>query len=122
MKMYHCEQTVSETLREFVHRFNNIWNNIPKVSDYDVIQAFTLGVMSRRCVKDIAIQEPKTVKELIKIIDESAKVEDVLLFINKKTQGIKLPQPGLEGDKAKAKHKQNAKGDKGKKNNFEEIL
>ena len=62
------------------------------------------------------------VKELMKIVDKSTKAEDTILFITEKTQSIKRPHPRLGGDKAKAKRKKNAKGTKGKKNNYDEVF
>ena len=62
------------------------------------------------------------VEELMKIVDEFAKIEDVVLFVKEKTQGIKCPNLEVEGDKVKTKHKKNAKGGKVKKNNFEEVF
>ena len=79
--LYRCEQMEKKTLREFVHHFSYTRNTIPKISDYDVIQAFTQGVRSRRCIEDVTEKEPETVKELMKIVNMTAKAEEVLLFV-----------------------------------------
>ncbi|XP_062227309.1 uncharacterized protein LOC133925382 [Phragmites australis] len=69
-----------ETLHKFIRCFNNIQSTIPKVTDADVIQAFTRGCRNHRCIEDLAINDPKTVKELMDIADKAASVEESLSF------------------------------------------
>ena len=58
----------------------------------------------------------------MEIVDRMANAEEALVFIKERDYGIKHPQPGLDDDPSKGKHKKNSKGGKGKKTKTEEVL
>ena len=76
--LYHIAQLKKETLREYIERFCKAWNDIPDVTDDDVIRTFIDGCLNKRCVQDVTIRKPTTVKELMKIADQCADAEEAV--------------------------------------------
>ena len=58
----------------------------------------------------------------MRIIDKAANTREVLLFIMERNHGIKRPQPRLDDDAVKSKHKKNSIRGKGKKTQTNEVV
>jgi hypothetical protein len=69
MTLKTIKQKYDESLRDYVKRFCNAWNAIPYIQDIEIINAFHDGVSDIKTVEDITMKKPKTVADLLAIID-----------------------------------------------------
>jgi hypothetical protein len=67
-----CVQQRNETLRSYIHRWSIIKNSAVEVSDERAIDAFTLGLRQGDLVEEMGRIKPRTVSELMDIVNRSA--------------------------------------------------
>jgi hypothetical protein len=77
-------QYKGETLHQYIQRFSQMRNKIPRISNEEVISAFSMGVSDikmreKLCVND----ELNSVVRLFEIADRCAKEEKARLFVHK---------------------------------------
>ena len=96
-----CRQEPEETLRDFIRRFSKQCNDLPNISDADVIGAFIQGTTSRALVHKLGRKSPRTTKELLDIATAHASGEEAV--------GATFPKPS-EG---KGKEKREEEGRRG---------
>jgi hypothetical protein len=63
------KQKHDESLRGYVKRFCNARNGIPHIQDIEIINAFCDDVSNVKIVEEIAMKKPKTVAELLAVVD-----------------------------------------------------
>ena len=64
-----CVQKLDEHLWDFIHRFSEIHNTIPDMSEDRVIMPFKQGFKDERTMEKLATKNPKTIVELYKILN-----------------------------------------------------
>ena len=74
--LFACVLKSDEHLWDFIHRFSEIRNTIPDMTEDWVIIAFKQGCKDEQTAKKLATKNPKTVAELYKILDATAKAAD----------------------------------------------
>jgi hypothetical protein len=57
------------SLHDYVKFFCNARNNIPYIQDIEIINAFRDGVSDLKTVEEIAMKKPKTVVDLLTVVD-----------------------------------------------------
>jgi hypothetical protein len=62
-------QKHDESLRDYVKHFCNTKNDIPYIQDIKIINAFHNGVSDIKIVEEIAMKKPKTVADLLTVVD-----------------------------------------------------
>jgi hypothetical protein len=63
------KQKHEESLRDYVKHFCNARNDISYIQDIEIINAFCDGVSDLKTVEEIAIKKPKTVADLLAVVD-----------------------------------------------------
>jgi hypothetical protein len=63
------KQKSDESLRNYVKHFCNARNGIPHIQDIKIINAFHDGVSDIKTVEEIAMKKPKTVTDLLAVVD-----------------------------------------------------
>jgi hypothetical protein len=63
------KQKHDESLRDYVKHFCNARNAIPYIQGIEIINAFRDGVRNIKTVEEIAMKKPKTVADLLAVID-----------------------------------------------------
>jgi hypothetical protein len=58
-----------ESLRDYVKRFCNARNPIPYIQDIMIINTFCDGVNDIKTVEEITMKKPKTVADLLAVVD-----------------------------------------------------
>ena len=74
--LFACVQKPNEHLWDFIRRFIKIHKMIPDMSEDRVIVAFKKGCKDERTAEKLATKNQKTVAELYKILDATAKAAD----------------------------------------------
>nr|AAS01973.1 retrotransposon protein, putative, Ty3-gypsy sub-class [Oryza sativa Japonica Group] len=77
-------QNPGESLREYVQRFNECRNTIPKITDASVIRAFKSGVRDRYTTQELATRRITTNRRLFEIVERCAHADDALRRKNDK--------------------------------------
>jgi hypothetical protein len=62
-------QKHDESLHDYVKHFYNARNVIPYIQDIEIINAFRDGVNNIKTVEEIAMKKPKTVIDLLVVVD-----------------------------------------------------
>ena len=101
-------QRPAETLRQFIQRFSQVRNNIPRISPVSVIRAFHDGVRDPKMLEKLATHELKTTAELFSLADKCARAEEGRLWHLKPQlpsgQGpkppVSAPRPNQDRNKA----------------------
>jgi hypothetical protein len=76
-------QYKGETLRQYIQRFSQMRNKIPKISNEEVIYAFSTGVSDIKMREKLSVNDELTsVVRLFKITDPCAKAEEGRLFVH----------------------------------------
>ena len=76
-------QRTGETLRAFIQRFSQVHNRIPKISNEEIISAFSAGVTDTKMKEKLSINDDLTsVVRLFEIADRCAKAEEGRLFLH----------------------------------------
>jgi hypothetical protein len=63
------KQKSDESLRNYVKHFCNARNGISHIQDIKIINAFHDGVSDIKTVEEIAMKKPKTVTDLLAVVD-----------------------------------------------------
>jgi hypothetical protein len=63
------KQKYDESLHDYVKHFYNARNGIPHIQDIEIINAFCDGVSDVKTVEEVAMKKPKTVADLLTVID-----------------------------------------------------
>ena len=65
--LHNCRQRTDETLLEYVQRFSKKHNELPTITDADVINAFICGTTCEALVHALSRETPRTTRELLDI-------------------------------------------------------
>jgi hypothetical protein len=116
-------QYKGETLRQYIQRFSQMRNKIPRISNEEVISAFSSGVSDIKMREKLSVNDELTsVVRLFEIADRCAKAEEGRLFVHNLPEALP-PKPKSKDPKrkeaavlaAKPEHKQR-RGDRSKRN------
>jgi hypothetical protein len=76
-------QYKGETLRQYIQRFSQMRNKIPRISNEEVISAFSTGVSDIKMREKLSVNDELTsVVRLFEIADRCAKAEEGRLFVH----------------------------------------
>jgi hypothetical protein len=97
-------QYKGETLRQYIQHFSQMRNKIPRISNKEVIPAFSMGVVDIKMKEKLPVNDELTfVVRLFEITDRCAKAEEGRLFMHN------LPEAPPPKSKSKdPKHKEAA--------------
>jgi hypothetical protein len=73
-----CWQSSDETLRKYVQRFSKKHNELPNITDADVINAFTYGTTCEALVHALRHETPCMAQELLDIATKYATGEEAV--------------------------------------------
>ena len=91
-------QRSGEMLHKYIQRFSQVRNEVPRVSEAEVISSFSAGVTDVRMCENLAIHdEISTVVKLFELADRCARAEEGCLFAHGNSN------PGEPAEPAKAK-------------------
>jgi hypothetical protein len=71
-----CVQRKDETLRSYIQRWSVIKNSAEDVSDERAIDAFLAGLRRSDLVEEVGRTKPRTVSELMKVVNRFADEDD----------------------------------------------
>jgi hypothetical protein len=63
------KQKYDKSLRDYVKCLCNVRNGIPHIQDIEIINAFCDGISDVKTVEEIAMKKPKTVTDLLAVVD-----------------------------------------------------
>jgi hypothetical protein len=76
-------QYKGETLRQYIQRFSQMRNKIPRISNEEVISTFSMGVSDIKMREKLSVNDELTsVVRLFEIADHCAKAEEGRLFVH----------------------------------------
>jgi hypothetical protein len=76
-------QYKGETLRQYIQHFSQMRNKIPRISNKEVISAFSMGVFDIKMREKLSVNDELTsVVRLFEIADRCAKAEEERLFVH----------------------------------------
>jgi hypothetical protein len=76
-------QYKGETLRQYIQRFSQMRNKIPRISNEEVISMFSMGVADIKMKEKLSVNDELTsVVRLFKIADRCAKADEGRLFVH----------------------------------------
>jgi hypothetical protein len=116
-------QYKGETLCQYIQRFSQMRNKIPRISNEEVISTFSTGVSDIKMREKLSVNDELTsIVRLIEIADRCAKAEDGRLFVHNLPEALP-PKPKSKDPKrkeavaltAEPDHKQR-RGDRSKRN------
>jgi hypothetical protein len=123
-------QYKGETLRQYIQRFSQMRNKIPRISNEEVIFAFSTGVSDIKMREKLSVNDELTsVVRLFKIANRCAKAEEGRLFMHNLPE-VLPPKPKSKDPKRKdadvlavePEHKQRrgdcSKRDKGRRHRY----
>jgi hypothetical protein len=97
-------QYKGETLRQYIRRFSQMRNKIPRITYEEVISAFSMGVSDIKMREKLSVNDELTsIIRLFEIADRCAKAEEGRLFVHNLPKA--LPQKPKSKD---PKHKKAA--------------
>jgi hypothetical protein len=74
-------QRSKETLRKFIQRFSQVRNKIPRITDVEIICAFSAGVTDVRMCEKLGMRDNlSSAVELFELVDKCAKAKEGRLF------------------------------------------
>ena len=73
-----CQQEPSESLRDYIRRFSQRCNSLPKVIDADVINAFLSGTNCESLIYKLGCLKPRTTRDLLDIATNHASSEEAV--------------------------------------------
>jgi hypothetical protein len=115
-------QYKGEALRQYIQRFSQMRNKIPRISNEEVISAFSTGVSGIKMREKLSVNDELTsVIRLFEIADRCAKAEEGRLFMHNLPK-VLPPKPKSKDPKrkeaavlaAEPEHKQR-RGDRSKR-------
>jgi hypothetical protein len=74
----HSNSEPRRVIRDYIRRFNECGNTIPKITDASVIRAFKSGVRDRYTTQELATRRITSARKLFEIIDRCAHADDAL--------------------------------------------
>ena len=99
-----CRQEPGESLCDFIRRFSRQCNDLPDITDSDVIAAFIQGTTSRALVHKLGRKSPRTTKELLDIATSHASGEEAVGAIFTKPSEGKGKEKRVESSGQGASH------------------
>jgi hypothetical protein len=94
-------QYKGEMLRQYIQRFSEMRNKIPRISNEEVISAFSTGVSDIKMREKLSVNDELTsVVRLFEIADRCAKAEEGRLFVHNLSEAL-LPKPKSKDPKRK---------------------
>jgi hypothetical protein len=76
-------QYKGEMLHQYIHRFSQMRNKIPRISKKEVISAFSMGFSDIKMREKLSVNDELTsVVRLFEITDQCAKTEEGRLFVH----------------------------------------
>jgi hypothetical protein len=94
-------QYKGETLRQYIQRFSQMRNTIPRISNEEVISAFSTGVSDIKMWEKLSVNDELTfVVRLFEIADRCAKAEEGRLFVHNLPEALP-PKPKSKDPKRK---------------------
>jgi hypothetical protein len=86
-------QYKGETLHQYIQRFSQMRNKIPRISNEEVISAFSMGVADIKMKEKLSVNDELTfVIRLFEIADRCAKAEEGRLFMHNLSEALP-PKP-----------------------------
>jgi hypothetical protein len=94
-------QYKGETLRQYIQRFSQMRNKIPRISNEEVISAFSTGVSDIKMREKLSVNDELTsVVRLFEIADRCSKAEEGRLFMHNLPEALP-PKPNSKDPKRK---------------------
>jgi hypothetical protein len=94
-------QYKGETLRQYIQRFSQMRNKIPRISNEEVISTFSTGVSDIKMREKLSMNDELTsVVRLFEIADRRAKAEEGTLFVHNLPE-VLPPKPKFKDPKRK---------------------
>jgi hypothetical protein len=94
-------QYKGETLHQYIQRFSQMRNKIPRISNEEVISAFSTGVSDVKMREKLSMNDELTsIVRLFKIADRCAKAEEGRLFMHNLLEALP-PKPKSKDPKRK---------------------
>jgi hypothetical protein len=94
-------QYKGETLRQYIQRFSQMRNKIPRISNEEVISAFSTGVSDIKMREKLSMNDELTsAVTLFEIADRCAKAEEGRLFVHNLPEALP-PKPKSKDPKRK---------------------
>jgi hypothetical protein len=94
-------QYKGETLRQYIQRFSQMRNKIPRISNEEVISVFSMGVSDIKMSEKLSVNDELTsVVRLFEITDRCAKAEERRLFVHNLPEALP-PKPKFKDPKRK---------------------
>jgi hypothetical protein len=86
-------QYKGEMLRQYIQRFSQMRNKIPRISNEEVISAFSTGVSDIKMREKLSVSDELTfVVRLFEIVDRCTKAEEGRLFMHNLSKALP-PKP-----------------------------
>jgi hypothetical protein len=90
-----------EMLRQYIQRFSQMRNKIPRISNEEVISAFSTGISDIKMREKLSVNdEPTSIVRLLEITDRCAKAEEGRLFVHNLPEALP-PKPKSKDPKRK---------------------
>jgi hypothetical protein len=94
-------QYKGETLCQYIHRFSQMRNKIPRISNEEVISTFSTGVSDIKMREKLSVNDELTsIVRLFEITNRCAKAEEGRLFVHNLPEAL-LPKPKSKDPKHK---------------------
>jgi hypothetical protein len=94
-------QYKGETLHQYIQRFSRMRNKIPRISNEEVISAFSTGISDIKMREKLSVNDELTsVVRLFEIADRCAKAEEGRLFVHNLSEALP-PKPKSKDPKRK---------------------
>jgi hypothetical protein len=94
-------QYKGETLTQYIQRFSQMRNKISRISNEEVISAFSTGISDIKMREKLSVNDELTsVVRLFEIADQCAKAEEGRLFVHNLPEAIP-PKPKYKDPKHK---------------------
>jgi hypothetical protein len=94
-------QYKGETLRQYIQRFSQMRNKIPRISNEEVISAFSMGIFNIKMREKLSVNDELTsVVKLFEIADRCTKAEEGRLFMQNLPEALP-PKPKSKDPKRK---------------------
>jgi hypothetical protein len=94
-------QYKGETLRQYIQRFSQMRNKIPRISNEEVISTFSMGVSDIKMRDKLSVNDELTsVVRIFEIADRCAKAEEGRLFVHNLPEALP-PKPKSKDPKRK---------------------
>jgi hypothetical protein len=94
-------QYKGETLHQYIQRFSQMRNKIPRISNEEVISAFSMGVFNIKMREKLSVNDELTsVVKLFEIADHCTKAEEGRLFMHNLPE-VLPPKPKSKDPKRK---------------------